>query len=237
MCVCVLGGHTNTSPCTCCKPPASTGEVNTNTNTNTPVSNAVVNIGSTTPSSATSLLAHTSPSVVSSPERQFQPYQRAPLETIPSPTLLHQQSQQNQDKGQGQKTTPELGDTGFYRPRIELATHPQSELINVPPGQRTRRHYHSPRPGPSPRPSPNHGHGQGGVQPKHIVTPDGAILAANFERSSSGARGHATSFAEVPLGLGVDFAYARRDIMRCADAVAEDHEQDADILPAYSVPF
>lgn len=233
VCVCVLGGgHTNTFPCTCCKSPSSTGEVNTNTNTNMPVSNAVVNIGSTTPSS-TSLLAQTPPSVVSSPERQFQPYQRAPLETIPSPTLLHQQSQQNQDKGRGQKTTPELGDTGFYRPRIELATHPQSELINIPPGQRTRRHYHNPRPSPN----HGHGHGQGGAQSKHIVTPDGAILAANFERSSSGAREHATSFAEVPLGLGVDFAYARRDIMRCADAVAEDHGQDADILPAYSVPF
>ena len=32
--------------------------------------------------------------------------------------------------------TPELPDTGFYRPRVELATHSQSELINVPLRQR-----------------------------------------------------------------------------------------------------
>ncbi|BDD63473.1 hypothetical protein MAP00_008358 [Monascus purpureus] len=35
-------------------------------------------------------------------------------------------------------TTPELPDTGFYRPRAELATHSQSELINVPFNQRSR---------------------------------------------------------------------------------------------------
>lgn len=35
-------------------------------------------------------------------------------------------------------TTPELPDTGFYRPRAELATHSQSELINVPFSQRSR---------------------------------------------------------------------------------------------------
>lgn len=32
--------------------------------------------------------------------------------------------------------TPELPDTGFYRQRAELATHPQTELINVPLHQR-----------------------------------------------------------------------------------------------------
>ena len=188
------------------------------------------------------------PSAISSPERQLQPYQRAaaaatttpppqPLETIPSPTLIYQQ---NRDKRRRQKTTtPELGDTGFYRPRVELATHSQSELINVPPRERTRRNHHSPIPGPSPSPN-NHGHGHGhshgyraAAQPEHIVTSDGAVLAANFRGLSPGARDHAMSFADVPLGLGFDFACTDQDIMRRADAVADDQ----DVLPAYSEHF
>lgn len=71
------------------------------------------------------------------------------------------------------------------------------------------------------------------------MTSDGVILAANFSRLSPGARDrdHATSFADVPLGLGFDFSSADQDIMRRADAVSQDHGQNGDVLPAYSESF
>ena len=69
------------------------------------------------------------------------------------------------------------------------------------------------------------------------MTSDGVILAANFSRLSPGARDHATSFADVPLGLGFDFSCADQDIMRRADDIAEYHAQDGDVLPAYSESF
>lgn len=223
--------------------------------TTTPSANAV---GGNTPNSATRLLANTPPSITSSPspEGQFQPYQsttvktRPPLETIPSQTLIHQEKGNHQP--QQQEMTPELGDTGFYRPRVELATYSQSELINVPREARVRQQYR-PLPAqeepagaittrntsstgnttPTTATSPYTERGITKTPSKRIVTPDGAVLAANFEGPSPPESGeHATSFAQgydgrgYPYGLEFELGHVHGPGYRNA---AEDGGQ----LPAY----
>ncbi|OJJ84386.1 uncharacterized protein ASPGLDRAFT_35650 [Aspergillus glaucus CBS 516.65] len=106
------------------------------------------------------------------------------------------------------ETTPELGDTGFYRQRAELATYSQSELINIP---HERRHLvpippltSSPSPSPSPNPSSSHSSNNNPYKPRgtKIITPDGVLLSANFERFP-GCEDYATSFAQCFDGLGI----------------------------------
>jgi len=108
--------------------------------------------------------------------------------------------------------TPELQDTGFYRLRAELASHSQSELINVPMDQRrcqqnpirTRagpRAWESPSLTPiaaSPRASPvredsGNGHsrsysdGHRSSNPMgRVITSEGVVLGANLDRYSNG---------------------------------------------------
>lgn len=205
--------------------------------TTTPSANAV---GGNTPNSATKLLANTPPSITSSPEGQFQPYQstvktRPALETIPSQTLIHQEKGNQQP--QQQEMTPELGDTGFYRPRVELATYSQSELINVPREARVRQQYrplpaqesaaintaittrntgntaNTKKSAPTAVTSPNAEPGITKTPSKRIVTSDGAVLGANFESPSPESGEHATSFAQgydgrgYPYGLGFELGH------------------------------
>ncbi|KAJ5248009.1 hypothetical protein N7524_011969 [Penicillium chrysogenum] len=108
--------------------------------------------------------------------------------------------------------TPELPDTGFHRLRAELASHSQSELINVPIEQRQRQQNHirsrtGPRAWESPsltsipssRASPARGNNSGGHshsnsnggspgrnQGGRVVTADGVVLGANLDRYSNG---------------------------------------------------
>ena len=107
-------------------------------------------------------------------------------------------------------TTPELGDTGFYRQRAELATYSQSELINIP---HERRHPH-PHPNPFQHhdtdidnPAQNQTHyptqtKRTSHSPTKIITPDGVHLSANFERIP-GCEDYVTSFAQCFDGLGI----------------------------------
>lgn len=96
------------------------------------------------------------------------------------------------------ETTPELGDTGFYRQRAELATYSQSELINIPHERRHLVPIPPPTSSPSPSPSPNPYKPRG----TKIITPDGVLLSANFERFP-GCEDYATSFAQCFDGLGI----------------------------------
>lgn len=66
--------------------------------------------------------------------------------------------------------------------------------------------------GPGPGPGQDAEQGATETLSKHIVTPDGAVLAANFERASPGSREHATSFAQgydapLPFGLGIELGH------------------------------
>lgn len=103
------------------------------------------------------------------------------------------------------ETTPELGDTGFYRQRAELATYSQSELINIPP---ERRHPHFTASSPSPTSLPNSNSNSPPQTTRtsrsrtKIITPDGVLLSANFERLP-GCEDYATSFAQHFDGLGI----------------------------------
>ncbi|EAW09370.1 uncharacterized protein ACLA_035730 [Aspergillus clavatus NRRL 1] len=80
--------------------------------------------------------------------------------------------------------TPELSDTGFYRQRAELAAYSQSELINVPPERRRM----PPRPDQDQDQDQDAGDGDGNGTQAHqparpsIITPDGVVLCANFDR-------------------------------------------------------
>lgn len=103
------------------------------------------------------------------------------------------------------ETTPELGDTGFYRQRAELAAYSQSELINIP--HERRRPISIPNPvadSLSPKPSsssPENPHKpSGGTK---IITSDGVLLSANFERFP-GCEDYATSFTQCFEWGGVD---------------------------------
>ncbi|KGO37210.1 hypothetical protein PEX1_061060 [Penicillium expansum] len=109
--------------------------------------------------------------------------------------------------------TPELPDTGFHRLRAELASHSQSELINVPIDQRQRQQNHtksrnSPRVWESPVLAPiassranstrkadngsghSHSNSSGGSpgrnQAGRFVTAEGVVLGANLDRYSNG---------------------------------------------------
>ncbi|KAJ5592769.1 hypothetical protein N7537_009673 [Penicillium hordei] len=108
--------------------------------------------------------------------------------------------------------TPELPDTCFHRLRAELASHSQSELINVPMEQRQRQQNHiklrtrlraweSPAlaPIPSSRASSARGPGNGsdlshsnsngsspGNQAGRVITAEGVVLGANLDRYSNG---------------------------------------------------
>lgn len=109
--------------------------------------------------------------------------------------------------------TPELPDTGFHRLRAELASHSQSELINVPMEQPQRQQNHiksrtSPRAWESPvlasipssRASPargtdngsghSHSNSNGGSpgrsQAGRVITAEGVVLGANLDRYSNG---------------------------------------------------
>ncbi|ODM15158.1 hypothetical protein SI65_09397 [Aspergillus cristatus] len=103
------------------------------------------------------------------------------------------------------ETTPELGDTGFYRQRAELATYSQSELINIPP---ERRHPHFTASSPSPTSLPNSNSNSPTQTTRtsrsrtKIITPDGVLLSANFKRLS-GCEDYATSFAQHFDGLRI----------------------------------
>lgn len=111
----------------------------------------------------------------------------------------------------GIETTSELGDTGFYRQRAELATFSQSELINIP---HERRH---PAPTPTIIPTSSSSHSYPTLSSSSpfssndnhhklrgtkIITPDGVLLSANFERFP-GCDDYATSFAQCFDGLGI----------------------------------
>ncbi|KAJ5198240.1 uncharacterized protein N7498_007357 [Penicillium cinerascens] len=98
---------------------------------------------------------------------------------------------------------PELPDTGFYRQRAELASHSQSELINVPHNQRGH-------PNPRLQSCLHHKPGSRSLDPisssdtssprspdsgktpeltsretaRRVITPDGVVLGANLDRYS-----------------------------------------------------
>ncbi|KAJ5372344.1 hypothetical protein N7517_004350 [Penicillium concentricum] len=109
--------------------------------------------------------------------------------------------------------TPELQDTGFHRLRAELASHSQSELINVPMEQRQRQQNHirsrsGPRAWESPALAPiasphtiprrgtdngsghSHSNSNGGSparnQAGRVITAEGVVLGANLDRYSNG---------------------------------------------------
>ncbi|RJE23041.1 hypothetical protein PHISCL_04606, partial [Aspergillus sclerotialis] len=95
--------------------------------------------------------------------------------------------------------TPELSDTGFYRQRAELATHSQSELINIPIDQRRNKDRASGIPvrvkgADTAQVWPRHEYVHGDDDEKKsstaltdlspsppIITRDGAVLRSNFD--------------------------------------------------------
>ncbi|KAG0154293.1 hypothetical protein PDIDSM_1673 [Penicillium digitatum] len=105
--------------------------------------------------------------------------------------------------------TPELPDTGFHRLRAELASHSQSELINVPIEQRQRQQNHSQsinslrawespalapiasshagsaRNGSSHSHSNSNGGSPGRNQTGRLITAEGVVLGANLDRYSN----------------------------------------------------
>ncbi|OQE09551.1 hypothetical protein PENVUL_c006G09260 [Penicillium vulpinum] len=109
--------------------------------------------------------------------------------------------------------TPELQDTGFHRLRAELASHSQSELINVPMEKRQRQQNHiRSKSGPQAWESPalvsiastnaslgrgtgngsghsysnSDGSSSGRNQAGRVVTAEGVVLGANLDRYSNG---------------------------------------------------
>ncbi|CAI7606607.1 unnamed protein product [Penicillium glandicola] len=100
--------------------------------------------------------------------------------------------------------TPELQDTGFQRLRAELASHSQSELINVPMEQRQYKSRTTPRawesaalaPIASPHASAGrrtdngHSHSNSNGSPPRnqgrVITAEGVVLGANLDRYSNG---------------------------------------------------
>lgn len=112
-----------------------------------------------------------------------------------------------------QAFTPELPDTCFHRLRAELASHSQSELINVPMEQRQRQQNHTKSRAslrawespalvsiPSSRASSARGTGNGSGhshsnsngsstgrnQAGRVITAEGIVLGANLDRYSNG---------------------------------------------------
>jgi hypothetical protein len=82
------------------------------------------------------------------------------------------------------ETTPELFGTGFHRGRAELSSNPSRELINVPYDDRWRNRK---------RVSLCHSAGL----PTPVVTPEGAVLTANFDTVPVEPDSHALSFRQV----------------------------------------
>jgi hypothetical protein len=82
------------------------------------------------------------------------------------------------------ESTPELFDTGFYRGRAELSSNPSRELINVPYDDRWPNRK---------RVSLCHSAGL----PTPVVTPEGAVLTANFDTVPVEPDSHALSFRQV----------------------------------------
>lgn len=192
--------------------------------------NTSPSLNASTLNSTSRLLPRTPPSITSSPEKH--PYKNQQHYTIPSylsppPFFPLLPLTGTTDPIRSRVSpTPELGDTGFYRQRVELATYSQSELINIPPGERVRRYqprqqvrsqfqHQLQTQAQSQSNQQNQPQQQcqqettQGRNRKHIITPDGAVLAANFERFP-GCQDHATSFTQCYdgsgfSGLGVDF--------------------------------
>ncbi|KAL3493713.1 hypothetical protein BJX62DRAFT_235076 [Aspergillus germanicus] len=82
------------------------------------------------------------------------------------------------------ETTPELFDTGFYRGRTELSSNPSRELINVPYDDRWRNRKRVSLCHPVALPTP-------------VVTPEGAVLTANFDTVPVEPDSRALSFRQV----------------------------------------
>ncbi|KAL3477537.1 hypothetical protein BJX99DRAFT_257353 [Aspergillus californicus] len=87
-------------------------------------------------------------------------------------------------------STAELSDTGFYRGRLELPAESTRELINIPLETRLKQRQQqqqrqSRRPTGSPSP---------------VITPEGAILKANFHNLPIGPDSHAMSFMNFDSG-------------------------------------
>ncbi|CAG8910111.1 unnamed protein product [Penicillium egyptiacum] len=141
------------------------------------------------------------------------PISHSPHETPPVPPTQPHSNELLASVPPRQGFTPELPDTGFHRLRAELASHSQSDLINVPIEQRQRQQDHiksrtGPRAWESPvlasipssRASPargtdngsGHSHSNsnsgspGRNQAGRVITADGVILSANLDRYSNG---------------------------------------------------
>ncbi|OQE83314.1 hypothetical protein PENNAL_c0033G03634 [Penicillium nalgiovense] len=162
--------------------------------TDTTRANIILTPDLTLGSSATSLISH--PPRKTPPVPPAQPHSNELFASVPP----------------RQGFTPELPDTGFHRLRAELASHSQSELINVPIKQRQRQQNHirsrtGPRAWESPSlasipssresparvnnssghsPSNSNGGSPGRNQGGRVVTADGVVLGANLDRYSNG---------------------------------------------------
>ncbi|KAJ5154302.1 Adenovirus E3 region protein CR2 [Penicillium coprophilum] len=137
----------------------------------------------------------------------------SPLNTPPVPPTKVHSNELFASVPPRQGFTPELQDTGFHRLRAELASHSQSELINVPMEHRQRQQSHiKSRPGPrawespalapmvSPYASPrtgtdngshhSHSNSNGGSPARNpagrVITAEGVVLGANLDRYSNG---------------------------------------------------
>jgi hypothetical protein len=82
------------------------------------------------------------------------------------------------------ETTFELFDTGFYRGRVELSSNPSRELINMPYDDRWRNRKRVPLCHSAGLPTP-------------VVTPEGAVLTANFDTLPVEPDSHALSFRQI----------------------------------------
>ncbi|OJJ00184.1 hypothetical protein ASPVEDRAFT_81764 [Aspergillus versicolor CBS 583.65] len=84
-------------------------------------------------------------------------------------------------------STPELFDTGFYLGRLELPASSSRELINIPFNERQRQRQ---------RQDEQKQIYRAAGLPSPIITLDGAILSANFNRFPVDPDSHAMSFME-----------------------------------------
>ncbi|KAL2829689.1 hypothetical protein BDW59DRAFT_158867 [Aspergillus cavernicola] len=83
------------------------------------------------------------------------------------------------------ESTPELFDTGFYRGRLELPENSSRELINIPLTAKLKERQQKQLAG----------------SPGPIITPDGAILTANFNNQPVHPGLHAMSFMNFDSGF------------------------------------
>ncbi|KXG45881.1 Adenovirus E3 region protein CR2 [Penicillium griseofulvum] len=136
----------------------------------------------------------------------------SPRQTSPVPPTKAHTSELIASVPSRQRFTPELQDTGFHRLRAELASHSQSELINIPIEQRQRQQNHiksrtGPRAWEPPTLAPiasqpaslrgtdnngghSHSNSNGGSparnQAGRVITAEGVVLGANLDRYSNG---------------------------------------------------